>query len=446
VKILFILPGIGKKPGERYLKSWLMEPLTIAVLKRLTPSQHETAFFDDRIETIDYEADCDVVAITTETYTAQRAYAIADRFKARGKVVIAGGYHATLCPQDIAAHTDIVVTGNAESVWASVLADVEKGQYKPRYHGETRLDYGLPDRSIYAAKMHKYLPIALVEVGRGCRHRCEFCSIHSYYRGHYEHRPVADIVAEIKSCKHRLFFLVDDSILSDRHFARELFTEIAKLHITWVTQVTLDVARDDDLLRLMRASGCLVILIGFESMNVANLQLMNKSWNAKMGGQDDLVERIHRAGISIYASFVFGFDSDCEQTFDEVLEFCRRHRFFVAAFNHLLVFPDTGTHARLSAEGRLSDDRWWLEDGYEYGTVVFRPTLLEPGQITGYCRRNKTRFYAFASIVRRAPAQIVRTRSALLVLAYWYINVLFHFEVDKRLGIPIGANLDEASR
>jgi radical SAM superfamily enzyme YgiQ (UPF0313 family) len=446
MKILFILPGIGKKPGERYLRSWLMEPLTIAVLKRLTPPQYETAFFDDRVESIDYDAECDVVAITLETYTARRAYEIADRFRARGKLIVFGGYHATLCPDDAAPHGDVVLVGNAEGVWANMLADIERGDAQPRYQGEASLDYGLPDRSIYADKMKKYQPVSLVEIGRGCRRKCEFCSISAYYGGCYKHRRIEDIVEEIKTCRHKMFFFVDDSIFSDKAFAKELFAEVAKLKITWTTQITLDIAQDEELLRLMRKSGCELVLIGFESVSAENLQQMNKAWSERLGERDEIVGRIHRAGISIYASFVFGFDEDCERTFADVLAFSMRHRFFVTAFNHLLAFPSTPTYSRFEGEGRLLSPRWWMEDGYTYGTISFKPARATPDELTLLCGKYKHKFYTFGSILRRLPALMKRTRSLKIHAAYWYINMLFHFEVDKRIGIPIGKNLDERKK
>lgn len=452
MKILFILPGIGKKTGERYLKSWLMEPLTVAVLKRLTPDKYETAFFDDRVECIDYKADCDVVAITLETYTAKRGYEIAARFKQRGKIIVCGGYHATLCSEDAAEHADIVLTGNAESVWAQMLSDIEVSldskscSYMPRYNGEASLDYGLPDRSIYADKVKRYLPISLVEIGRGCHRKCEFCSISTYYKGCYRHRKIEDIVSEIKTARHKLFFFVDDSIFSDKEFAKELFTEIAKLKITWTTQITLDIARDEQLLALMRRSGCLLVLIGFESINAGNLAQMNKAWSERLGERDEIVERIHRAGINIYASFVFGFDEDCEQTFADVLEFSMRHRFFVTAFNHLLAFPNTETYNRIERDGRLLSPKWWLENGYSYGTISFKPARIAPEELSALCGKYKHKFYRFGSIFRRLPALWSRTKNPMLHIAYWYINILFHFEVDKRLGIPVGENLDEVKK
>jgi len=317
MKIAFILPAIGKKKNQKYLRSWLMEPLTIAVLNKLTPECYEREFYDDRIETINYKTDADIIALTLETYTAKRAYAIAKIFKDKGKIIIMGGYHATLMPEEVREHCDIIICGNAETIWAQMLQDIEKGNQSEMYQGEFSIDYGLPDRSIYHDKIKKYLPISLVEVGRGCRHNCEFCSINVYYKGCYIHRKVEDIIDEIKQCKNKknkenkinkiskIFFLVDDSIFSDKKFAKTLFEEIKKLKIIWTTQITIDFAKDKELLKLMKESGCEMALIGFESINPGNLKQMNKEWSAKIGERDELVKNVHDAGISIYASFVW---------------------------------------------------------------------------------------------------------------------------------------------
>ena len=443
MKATFILPAIGRKKGEKYLKSWLMEPLTIAVLKRLTPDGWETAFYDDRIETIDYETPTDLVIITVETYTAKRAYEIAGRFRARGRLVVMGGYHTTLMPQEAAEHADILVCGNAEPVWQEMLCDVQNKCYRQCYEGCIDLGYGLPDRSIYEDKWKHYLPISLVEIGRGCHHQCEFCSIHSYYQGKYRHRDIADIITEIRQSRHKVFFFVDDSIFSDKVFARELFREVEKLKIIWVTQVTLDIARDEELLRLMKRSGCEMILIGFESIDPDNLKQMNKSWNAKLGERNELVERIHRCGISIYASFVFGFDYDNEESFEKNLEFCNRHQFYVTAFNHLLAFPNTRTYDRFQEEGRLVHEQWWLSEGYTFGTISFVPRLLTREELMMLCRKYKKKYYRFTSIFRRGITLMKRTRRPSIIAIYWMMNILFHFEVDKRFGIPVGENMDQ---
>lgn len=443
MKITFILPGMGRKAGEGYLKTWLMEPLTIAVLSALIPEKYDREFYDDRIEHINYDTDSDLVLITTETYTVKRAYTIAAKFRSLGKKVIFGGYHTTLIPEEAEQYADAIMVGNAEPVILQVLRDAENGTLQKRYTGCACIGYKLPDRSIYADKLKKYLSVSLVETGRGCYHNCEFCSIAGYYHSRYIHRDVADIIAEIKTCPHKIFFFVDDSIFSDRGFARELFIELKKLNIIWTTQITLDIAKDEEMLRLMKESGCGMVLIGFESINADNLKQMNKLWSQRLGVRDSLIEKIHGAGISIYASFVFGFDSDTEETFKSTLEFCQKHQFFVAAFNHLLIFPSTKTFESFQADNRLISEKWWLADGYTFGTVTFTPKHMTPEDLRKYCKGYKNEFFRFGSIFKRGMTLLKRTRGFWINLAFWVINILFHFEVDRRVGIPIGDNLED---
>ena len=446
MKIAFVLPGIGKKRNEKYLKSWLMEPLTIAVLNKLTPSKYEREFYDDRIEAIDYDTDAEIIAITLETYTAKRAYAIASRFREQGKIIIMGGYHATLLPYEVKEHCCILVQGNGERIWADILRDIENGTKKESYQGTFSIDYGLPDRSIYADKMNKYLSISLVEIGRGCHHSCEFCSINAYYKGCYIHRKVEDIIAEIRQCKHKIFFLVDDSIFSDKAFAKALFVELKKLKIVWTTQITLDFARDKELLKLMKESGCEMVLIGFESIDPNNLKQMNKEWSAKLGERDELVQNVHNAGISIYASFVFGFDYDNRESFEQTHEFCNKHQFYVVAYNHLLAFPNTKTYERFAEENRLLHNKWWLSDGYTFGSISYQPKLVSNEELGNLCMEYKRKYYSFYSIFKRGFSLFRRTKNPLMNLFYWGQNILFHFEVDKRFGIPVGENLDEVNK
>ena len=181
MKITFILPAIGKKKGEKYLKSWLMEPLTIAVLSSMIPKEWEKDFYDDRVEKINYESDCDLVFITVETYTAKRAYFIANEFRKRGKKVVLGGYHVTLMPEEAEEYADSIMCGNAEQIIDEILNDFKNGNLKKRYTGKACIGYKMPDRTIYEKNRKKYLPVSLVETGRGCYHNCEFCSIAKYY-------------------------------------------------------------------------------------------------------------------------------------------------------------------------------------------------------------------------------------------------------------------------
>ena len=189
-----------------------------------------------------------------------------------------------------------------------------------------------------------------------------------------------------------------------------------------------------------------MVMIGFESINSGNLKQMNKEWTQRLGERDELIETIHKVGISIYASFVFGFDEDTEESFQRTLEFTKRHQFFVIAFNHLLTFPGTPTYNEFREEGRLISDKWWLQEGYTYGTISFVPKRITADELRNLCRKYKMEFFRFGSILKRGSTCFRRTKKLFINFAYWYINILFHFEVDKRIGIPVGENLEEKIR
>jgi radical SAM superfamily enzyme YgiQ (UPF0313 family) len=446
MKITMILPAIGKKPDKPYIKTWrLMEPLTIGTLKAMTPSDVEVEFYDDRIEQIDYDTKTDLVVITVEMYTAKRAYKIAKEFRRRGVKVICGGYHPTLMPNEAKEHFDSVITGNSERIWSTILEDAKQHRLKDFYHGENGFMKGLyPDRSIY--KEGAYSKLGLVETGRGCIFNCEFCTITATYKQKYYKREIDDVVEDIKQSGKKYFFFVDDNIVADEAYAIELFKAIAPLGIQWSGQGSLTMAKNDDLLYWMKKSGCMVILIGYESVNMDNLKQMNKTWSATIGERDELTKKIHSHGIGIYATFVFGFDYDDDETFEKALTFAKKHDFFFVAFNHLLPFPGTKLHDNFVENNRLRNNKWWLEDDYKYGDIPFNPIGRTPESLRLKCADLRHRFFSFRSIMKRSITVIKRHKSIKILAIFLQQNFNLKREIDEKLSLPIGVGLDESRK
>jgi radical SAM superfamily enzyme YgiQ (UPF0313 family) len=438
-RLTFVHPCIGRKPGQPYLRTWQMEPLPVAVLAALTPRGVEQRFHDDRLELIPYDEPTDLVAISTEVYTAKRAYQIASEYRRRGVPVVMGGFHATLFPEEVQRYAESVVLGEAEDLWAKVIDDYRGGTPRKVYRSETRpsLERSTPDRSIYNGK--RYLPIGLVEAGRGCKFSCEFCAIQSFFRSSHCRRPAGQIVQEIQKIQDRskLIFFVDDNLVADRAAARELLEALIPLKIRWVSQASINTAMDPEFLQLLKASGCQGLLIGFESMNSDNLRQMGKGVNLAQGDFEQAMVNLRNYGIRVYGTFVFGYDNDTPETFDRAYDFAVRHGLYLCGFNHLMPMPGTPLYQRLEKEGRLLSDAWWLDDAYTYNTVPFRPARMTPEEVRKCCLRARRRFYSLPVTLRRAFHPSNRS-DWMFFKAFFALNLLHRAEINKRDALPLG--------
>lgn len=441
MKITFIQPAMGKMHGD-FVESWKMEPLAIATLASLTPRRHQVVFYDDRVEKIPYDEPTDLVAISVETYTARRAYQIAAQYKQRGVRVVIGGYHATLVPDEVQQIADCTLIGEAESTWTNLLNDAERGELKMVYRGSRTSMHGLrPFREIFADK--KYVPISLIESGRGCRFACDFCSVTAYYKKSYRYRPARDVAEEIERAGHKTIFLVDDNFSADFDRAKALLREIKPLGVRWVCQASIKTAQDTELLKLMNESGCALILIGFESLCEDTLRKMKKNFNQGMVHYDGALERLREHGIKIYATFVFGYDTDTPDIYDRTLEFAMRQKFFVAAFNHMQPFPGTPLYQRLEEEGRLLYPKWWLEPEYKFGTVAFRPKNMEPEALFERLMQMRKEFYSARGIVERSIDLRANVRDMHAAWYYLLANYTLRKELRDKWSTPLGVPDEE---
>lgn len=438
MKLTIIQPCMGRRSGAAYIRTWQMEPLAPAVLAALTPADVEIRFHDDRMETIPFAEPTDLVAITVETYTARRAYQIATEYRRRGVPVVMGGFHATLQPEEVAEYADAVVIGEAEGIWPRVIADFRGNCLRRIYSGEGRppLEGVTPDRSIFANK--NYLPITLVETGRGCRLGCEFCSIQSAFQQSYTERPIGEIVAEIGASRRNMIFFVDDNIVAEPERARELMRALAPLGIRWIGQAGITAAHDEELLELLARSGCQGLLIGLESLHAETLERMGKGFASGSGYYETALVNLRRHGIRIYATFVAGYDNDTAETVAQTVAFAEKQRFYLTAFNHITPFPGTPLYRRLAAEGRLLHDCWWLDETYRYGMVPFAPRKILPEELERCCVTARRRFFGYRSMVCRSLDFSVNSRTLFMWFNFFIINGLMRREVRQRVRYPLG--------
>jgi radical SAM superfamily enzyme YgiQ (UPF0313 family) len=432
MKLTLIRPNLGD-----YRSSDAMPPLAMGILAARSRG-FDISFYDEKAEALPADDHPDLVALSVETYTARRAYAVADAYRARGIPVVMGGYHPTFLPAEALEHCDSVVIGDAEGSWERLLVDFRAGTLQQRYTGGNQLelaDYRL-DRSIYRGK--RYAPVDLLQYGRGCRFACDFCSIHSFYGTKLRVRAVDGVVADIESLPgNRLLFFVDDNLFGKRADLDALLDALEPLDRRWSCQISIDVARDESLLDRMAEAGCRFVLIGFESLNPASLRQMGKRWNKVSGSYQSVARALHRRGIGIYGTFVFGYDADTVDTFDRTLDFALEARLEIANFNPLTPTPGSALYDRLREEGRLLSPTWWLDPDYRYGQAIFEPRGMRAAELTEGVFRARKRFYSWRSIGARVLRGDVPF-SAFHVGMTTVANVISRREIFKKQNLLLG--------
>jgi len=434
--VTFIYPSVGRFAGTKYVRSWQMQPLAIAALSHLTPHDWERTFFDDRLEPIDFDRPTDLAAISIETFTSKRGYQIATEYRRRGVPVVMGGYHATFCPDETLEHADAVCVGEAEGVWPSILADVQRGSLGGKHQNqEPCTAFTGFDRSIFEGK--SYFKLALVETGRGCSFRCAFCSITAFHKGRCKHRPVEDVVAEISSLSERAVFIVDDNISADLRRAEYLFTALREMDIQWVGQASINVTQSPELVDLMAESGCAGLLIGFESLDETSLACMDKKVNQGIDYVHALAE-LRKRGIVVYGTFMMGLPADSPKTTGQLTSFAIDERIFIAAFNHIMPFPGTPLYEDLSRMGRLPYPKWWLSDDYRFGDAPYDPECGSADLLKQWCHAARREFYSVVSILKRAMDFRANCGSVRKLTLYFGLNFLLRREISQKKGLPLG--------
>ena len=437
MKIKLIAPHEQRE--DTMSSSFKLQRVNLPLLAALTPPGHTMTLVDEAFAPDDMNQDVDLVGITVMTDLALRAYHIADTYRRKDVKVVMGGIHPTVLPGEALEHADAVVVGEAEGIWPRLLSDAASGQMQRLYRAGKMTDLqGLPKprRDPFPGTKGKgYIPIPIgVETSRGCPYDCEFCCIGQTLGHRYRVRPVQEVIAEIESIDSPHLFFVDDALGLNRNAAKKLFAEMIPLRRRWLAQGTVSLAEDMELIRLMKRSGCLGLLIGFESVQKGTQNEVNKIRNLKIDFYEAM-HRFHGEGFGILGSFVFGFDYENKDVFEQTLKFIMRCRLDVVQLRILTPYPGTRLYKRLLSEGRLFVRDWWLR-GYPPDTLLFQPKGMTADELmSGFARLNR-QAYSFGAMMKRFLGMSPWKRTLLGCQLYAGVNLSTRRRYFKGLKNP----------
>ncbi|MBI4164569.1 MAG: B12-binding domain-containing radical SAM protein [Acidobacteria bacterium] len=407
-------------------KGALFPPLNLATLAALTPPEHEVAIDDGCLGPVEATRSAEMVAITAMTAQAPAAYELADQYRARGIPVVLGGIHPSMCPDEAGEHADAVVLGEADRLWPDLIQDFLNGKMKSRYYDPEPVDLAkiaLPRRDLLDS--NGYVIFNSVQTTRGCPFNCNFCSVTTMSGVKYRFRPAEQVVEELRTLDGRFIYFVDDNIIGNPQRAKALFKAFLPLKLGWASQVTINFARDPDLMRLARASGCYGVFIGFETFSNKSIRDAGKGVNRPDEYLRD-IRRIHEAGIKVWGSFIFGFDNDALDVFRETLDFIEQSRMEFAQFSLLTPLPGTALYKQFEDEQRIVLRDW---SKYDLGAIVFNHPLLSAERLHFEKNYAWRRFYSIRSIRRRLG--MPKTRGDLIL---WIANLAVTGALKYRWG------------
>jgi len=394
MKILLISP---KRDYHLFTNRGILIPqLSLLIIKGLTPAKHEVKIVEEEHMQLNLDEQCDIVGISCMTSNAYRGYRIADAFRERNKIVVMGGVHPSILPEEALQHADAVVVGEAEGVWETILEDIESNNLQ-RIYNEPDPDLNrhiLKDFSILPKK--RFYNLVPLQTKRGCPYNCDFCCVSKLFGKKIKEIPINNVVKDIRLSGSRNFIFLDDNIIADRAHAKNLFKTLIPLKIKWVGQSSIAIAQEDEILKLAKKSGCRALFIGLESVMDTSIKKYKK-----LSSPEEIrnnIRKILKMGIIIHASIIFGFDEDTQKTFDETLNFLIRNRISIAAINVLTPYPGTQVYKKFRKQGKLLHENWGY---YDHHTVVFQPKNMTPLELQIGKINVRNNFSSIPSIIMR---------------------------------------------
>lgn len=400
----------------------LFPPLGLMTVAALTPERHNVTIIDESVEAADLEIEPDLIGLTAMTAAAPRAYELADEYRARGIPVVMGGMHASALPEEALEHVDAVVVGEAEGQWPRLLDDFAAGGLRGVYRNREFP----PASSIPAARRDlidtdPYPAKHVMQATRGCPFACSFCTVSTFFGRTLRTRPIEHVLAEAEQIDGAPITLVDDNIMGHPQYAREFFAAWADTGKSFWSQASTTMLKTPELIAQAAQAGCKALFVGFESISQAQLEGIGKRFNP-IEKYEELVRRLHDAGIAVIGSFMFGLDGDDEDVFERTADFAEQTEIDIGQFSILTPLPGTRLHQQLEDAGRITVRDW---SRYNGSHVTFEPAGMSAEALENGFRWIYERFYSWRSILSRVGSRITPL--------VWTANLIYSQRVSKWL-------------
>ncbi|WP_076792792.1 radical SAM protein [Chlorobium sp. KB01] len=400
-------------------------PLNLIMVATLVGKLFDVTFIDERLGNSVPEdlSGFDVVAITSRTLNATKAYRIGDAALRQGKTVILGGVHPTMLHDEAAAHCTSVVYGEIESIWTELATDVLTGKMKPIYRARELKPMGSmihPDFSyaLSSPSAKKYSSLIPILATKGCPVGCNFCTTPTIYGKNYRYRELDLVLDEMRYHQQRLnkekinFSFMDDNISFRPQYFMTLLEEMAKLGVHWNANISMNFLDKPEVAELAGRSGCDLLSIGFESLNPETLKSVHKGSN-RLGNYETVVSNLHKNGIAIQGYFMFGFDNDTEESFQLTYDFIMKNRIEFPVFSLVTPFPGTPYFDEMKPRIRHFD--WDKYDTYHY---MFEPNKMSGEKLLSNFVKLQKEVYKGRSIMQRMKGKPLNW--------VWFVNYMMH--------------------
>ena len=359
MKVVFvnIMQELQKFDSTAYITQ---PPVPLAILNAATPKSIDTTLIDEQADRVRFEGD--VFAFSVSTQNARAVYDHADALRVTGKRVILGGIHVTVCPDEAIRHADAIVTGEAETIWPEVCADLLAGKLKERYAGSPTSPSQMSPIDYRFFGNRRYLTPASLFATRGCNRRCSFC-VSSRYMGPYRTKPLDVLEQEIDQLTYlypgAFLQFTDDNLLANRNYSAELLALLRQKKGRFVTMVTVDQFCDSALMEEMASSGCLGVAVGVESVDDDNCASVSKHQNLQQPFSE-AVRHANKCGIQVAALIMVGLPHDTPERLTRTLRYLKQIPCSAYDIRILRIYPSTSLYSQMVSSGDVTED-WWLE-------------------------------------------------------------------------------------